>query len=607
MRRVAALVVLLAACAQPPAPPVVAAAPIVAAPQRFRAGEVLVYRFEWRVDATANHAAVLPDTVPLGAAIDLAGELAVRVVEADGDSAMLAVALRRLDRHEIRLMDANVLAEPAPLLDHEVFVAVGADGDLQRLMFDRDSSSLLRHVMGGLLAHVDLRVAPERTRAWQAVVPAGNGLAEVDYRNDADALHRALHRYKRLDAFAPGLVEPAVEGESTIRHDDRALPLRIDSTELLVVASGSDDPLFDSRTRFSLERTRIEQGEAGGVPAPERLIERDPTAPPDTEEAERELAKRYAGALDLDGVELVVDALANGLLPRRGFMVEATGLLRGWPEHADALAPMFAGTQDRHARSLVVDMLASAGTPEAQRVLIDLLDDTSLRSDPNYPAWLQRLAFLRAPLPEVAGLLLEVHDDARARGLVRVRASSLYPLGSVAAAVVEYDPLVAELAHRRLLDELAGAGDDDGLRVAALAGLGNEARGDTLDVVLAHVDANDTAVRIQAASSLRGLDDERAIAALYDQLADPDGGVATTALAALTRHELDAEGSQRLADAARDARHHPELAGPIIAALARRLDDDPAVRDALLALRERALDGNMRARIDRVLEPPASG
>ncbi|HWB79674.1 MAG TPA: HEAT repeat domain-containing protein [Nannocystaceae bacterium] len=606
MRRVVALVVLLAACGQPPAPAVVDA-PMVAAPQRFSAGEVLVYRFDWRVDATATDTAVMPTSVALGAAIGLAGELTVRVVEADTDSAMLAVALRRLDRHEIRLMDANVLADAAPLLDREVFVDVGADGDLRRILFDRDSSSVLRHVMGGLLAHIDLRVAPARTDAWQAVVPAGNGLAEVDYRNDADALHRALHRYARLDAFAPGLVEPAVEGESTIRHDDRALPLRIDSTELLVIASGSDDPLFDSRTRFSLERVRIEQGEAGGLPAPELLVERDPLAPPDTDEAERELAKRYAGALDVDGVELVVDGVANGLLPHRGFMVEATGLLRGWPQQADALAPMFAGTDDRHARSLVVDMLASAGTPEAQRVLIDLLGDASLRSDPSYPAWLQRLAFLRAPLPEVAGVLLEAHDDARARELPRVRASSLYPLGSIAAALVDDDPLLAELAHQRLLDELDGAGDDDELRVAALAGLGNEARGDALELVLAHVDASDAAVRIQAASSLRGFDDERAAATLFEQLADPDAGVGTTALAALARHRNGAADSQRLAEAARSAQHHPELAGPLIGALARRLADGPAVRDALVALRERADDAHVRARIDRVLEPPASG
>jgi len=139
------------------------------------------------------------------------------------------------------------------------------------------------------------------------------------------------------------------------------------------------------------------------------------------------------------------------------------------------------------------------------------------------------------------------------------------------------------------------------VEVAALAGIGNEARPDAIDDVLARVDHADPLVRTQAAATLRAFDDERARETLLEMLADDDDAVAIAALGALTDHQLGVDGSARLAAIAHSGAHHPRLAGALVSALGRRLADDPSVRSSLATLAARSDDARLRARVDRLL------
>jgi len=596
MRTLIAAALLVVACADervsPPPAQAEASAP------RLVAGLTMVYGFEWQVDALAADTRVLPEGTPVQARVDMRGELAVRVVEADASRTVLAVALRRLDRHGLSLFGHEVIADPSVLVGREAFVVVPPGGDAHEVLFAADTPPVLRQVLSGVLAHLDLRVAPDNARAWKAQVPGANGLANVSYEIEGELQRRTLQGYARLDAVPPTGHAPIVYGEAVIVPGPDGMPLQIDADEQLrVLAADGETTAFDSTTRFALRRIGEEQGAGGGMPEPAQLRTHDLAAPPADAEVQQELARKFAEGLTVDDVQLVVDGLAHGLLPRGGFVVEATGMLRGWPDRAQEMAPMFRDTSSRRARSLVIDVLASAATPEAQRVMIELLAPADLRTLPEYGAWIQRFAFVDAPVPEVAAFLLDVHDDALASGDDLLRGASLLPLGAVAGHMAAAEPLMAAAMHGVIRESL----DDADVEVAALAGIGNEARPDAIDDVLARVDHADPLVRTQAAATLRAFDDERARETLLEMLADDDDAVAIAALGALTDHQLGVDGSARLAAIAHSGAHHPRLAGALVSALGRRLADDPSVRSSLATLAARSDDARLRARVDRLL------
>jgi HEAT repeat protein len=289
------------------------------------------------------------------------------------------------------------------------------------------------------------------------------------------------------------------------------------------------------------------------------------------------------------------------LLPRPGFAVEATGLLRASPELAIELAAIFDDVDDAGARSLVLDLLASAGTTQAQHVMIDLLSRPELRDEPAFPAWLQRFAFVRRPVPEAVTLLVDVADESAGSPAGR---AALYPLGAVARRVAADEPLIGAVGHAVLLEAIAAAREPDDA-IAALAGLGNEAHDDALEPLLAHVDHPDFGVRMQAASGLRYQLDPRGREALFELLRDDDDAVARTALVALADHQLGAEAATQLADATIRGAFNPAIAGALVGELGRRVDDAPAVRQALASLAASVDDANVRTRVGAVLALPS--
>jgi HEAT repeat protein len=259
---------------------------------------------------------------------------------------------------------------------------------------------------------------------------------------------------------------------------------------------------------------------------------------------------------------------------------------------------MFDEFPDRSGRTLVVDMLASAGTPQAQALLCKLLSDPAVRESDEYAGWVQRFTFLWRPEATTVQFLLDEQQLARATSS-RNRQALLYPIGTVAGRIAATDPIAAASLRVRLRDELAAA-DDRHLRIAALAGLGNAAAAEDLELVLAHELDDDPGVRGTVASALRNQPDRRASAALFRLAGDADPFVASAAVIALDHGHTERD-AVRLAAVALAGGFAPEVAGRLTSALLVRRDDDPLVRTALLAMRARTTDPRERGRIDATL------
>lgn len=527
------------ACAAPaPAAPAPLEAPARAG---WRVGDVHRYAFDWRVDTDLELHGFAPGD---GGQVrmHLAGDLSLRVHAAAPDGVVLGL---RIDRVEAVTLDVFGAAgwddrEAARLLvGPEVLCELGPDGAIAVAYFHADAPPLFRHMAAGLLVHTDLRLPDPASDRWEVTMPGSAGLQRARYTRDGGLLRRALVDYSEVRAVPGAVLASArvdADGDALTTFGADNVPASIRARESVrIVDPAGDRPRYASSASFSLERRTGGRFDAGEGPPPLAALERHvPGEPVVDPQAARDLHARLADDLTPEQMLAELQVAAPDLPVRDGLLIETTGLLRARPELAASLAALFGepGTTDL-ARERIFDVLASAGTPEAQAVMRVALAGPLVADAPDlHGRLLARFAFVRAPEHATAAHLLATHDAAAAVPDDPLYLTTLHALGSVGRRVADRDPAVAAAIHATLLRRLDAPRTVDE-RLAALAGLGNFASADDVPRILAHTGAPEPAVRAQAAVSLRRSPDPAARAALRGLVGDPDADVAIAALGAL--------------------------------------------------------------------------
>lgn len=557
--RILSILGLLAACGAPAEIP--AAAPVIAeaALAPFVGGAQRIYDVRWDV-TTVDGTRAVPGAAALSGGLAMSGSLALVGVGREGDAAVVEARWLDIERASITMLDRDVALDRDELLASRAWFVVPPDGEVERVLFEQGASPLFRQTMSGLVGHIDLRASLGTQRASR-IVPAGHGLAEAEYAADPQGrIVRTLQSYVRFDAFGVARA-PTPTGETVLELDGDGLPTAIEGHE----RAFDETALRRADDRFVMRARVGEQLTDARMPDASAVIEQDPSAAPDAMAIGRELAMRAAEGLVPDDIAIVVDGFDNGLRPRNTTISRATGLLRAEPSTARELAPMFTGARTSNGRAYVLDMLSSAGTPEAQTVMRELLGDPAVQADPDYDLYLQRFAFLRDPDPRSAALLLGAFDDAVNEGDAALVAAIAYPLGSTSRQLWR-DPLLAEVLHARLVDTLATTTNPD-VRTAALAGLGNAGRASDLAIVQPYLADADSPVRASAVAALRYIDTAEARELVATMLTDEERVVAVRALGVL-EYYADAESAALLlASAAQREAHHPEIGDALARAL----------------------------------------
>lgn len=173
----------------------------------------------------------------------------------------------------------------------------------------------------------------------------------------------------------------------------------------------------------------------------------------------------------------------------------------------EAVAPALALVRADKSAKLVIDALASAGTPAAQAGLVELALDRALPGAARREV-VASLALVRQPTaPALAAVerLLAAPD-------AELRHAALFTAASLARAARRDDPAAAARLERAVLGACgrspAGAGHEE--RVDALAALGNLGSAAALPRLRAALAAPDPAVRAAAARALRFVPDVEA-------------------------------------------------------------------------------------------------
>jgi hypothetical protein len=232
--------------------------------------------------------------------------------------------------------------------------------------------------------------------------------------------------------------------------------------------------------------------------------------------------------------------LAPGQRPSEIWRTAAFVLLRLNAKEGEALAHVFedeAVTDE--TRLLVLDLLAGAGTFEAQAILRRLLAlAVARRSARTFADFVQRLAIVECPDGPTLRFLMSVYAESRNEAH-DIRAACAYALGAAAGqALVAGDLDTAVRASDVLRRDLLAA-SSIGDKCALLTALGNAGVVSDVMVVARFTQDFDASVRAAAALAFRKLNAPQARATLLTLLADGEPKVAHSALIALSEHKLD--------------------------------------------------------------------
>jgi hypothetical protein len=251
-------------------------------------------------------------------------------------------------------------------------------------------------------------------------------------------------------------------------------------------------------------------------------------------------------------------------------------------------------------RTLVLDLLASAGTPEAQGVMRRLLSlDVARRDGRSFAKFVQRLGFLERPDADTLAYLVGIYDETR-DDAEEVHAACAYALGAAigrahlwghvdvrdAAGVLRRDLLAATsvASKTRLLTALGHAGiESDGPILLRLAD-DREPRVRAA-AILALRKINTREVKSWLLGALGGRDAalaDAALSALFDQLLSEDelARLAELVVTDRTSRQLDRRVLRLLVIQKLNAIHHSPVVESATHVLLGRLDSSRALKPA---------------------------
>jgi len=589
-----------------PPPPATAARHHVFA---WPAGQRLTYAARWE--------AVSKRTVVDGAENgDVAGstlfdgDVSLRSLGRDASGVFtLAFAIEEIRGYSLRvgseelIGDADRKLAAAALKGQEALVSVNDLGVVQKIAYHHGTPASTRELLSQLVNMMRVTLpAEEKGSTWMAQEPTANGTARVRYDDEGDVLHRTRLSYTGTASLVgDGEADQKMGSKSTIELDPKGFVRLLDDHEELGVRR--EQTAFVSVWKFRAALGG--QGTFDVTAVRKDDLEEGAESEELARERERGRDERLASTWTLGAVEDAILLHGKGKHLEPSFVARAGALVRLHPEACANLVAWFEDPRlNDKARLLVLDVLSSAGSDEAQEAMRQAISTKAVKLAPHVIGMLvQRFVFVMHPNPESARFVADAYDRARAANETRVGYGSAVALG----AMIEHlgsSPALASQIDARLRRDLAEKRSGD-WSVVLVRALGNARTDEDLPAIAAFADDRHAPVRDEVARALRRFDAPPSIATLLTLTTDPSPQVARSALNGLRELSLtDADWDKLLADV--EAGRTPARAdSALVDLIERRLDAGTRAARILQVVRARTEDnsGNMDliARLDALV------
>lgn len=567
---------------------------------RWPVGSELRYRLSWHT-STGVH--MLPGggvqgRIDSGGASTLEGTLVLKVARASDGKATLLASFADLDTAQFVVRgegDGKVVPEDtsrAALLGHVAALDVDDRGHLVEMRAPKDAGPMFGDVMHALATELSFELAKGDDPSWTSEERTMTGLAQSSYRveksDDGTCIERRRDGYKKIHALRSlEKHAPAVTGTTRIQlAKDGPLSSFESSEEVHIEDHGQT--IFESKTSLTLTvASRVPFAFAGDDELASFEVHVQGRAG-DPHAADRALAGKLSRQ---DLLAFVAGYAASGSF-ERGQLARAAAYLRLHPEECKTLEETFGRQDTANGKSIVFDVLTSAGSPEAQASLLRLLGTASATKDASLHRMLvQRLALVASPTKESIAYLEDLERTAKRSGDARLANAALVARGAAIGHRMARGDAEAKEEARALLararGDLSGTSADD--RATLIKAIGNLHHPDASEALAPHAKDANAEVRASVATALRKTKDERAARVLFDLMGDEDAYVARSAIDSHLGRRLDAKELDAFASHVRANGTSAESDMTLAGAILRHAETNKtAVRSVLETLLQRA-------------------
>lgn len=283
----------------------------------------------------------------------------------------------------------------------------------------------------------------------------------------------------------------------------------------------------------------------------------------------------------------------------------ATGLLRQQPEMARDVAQRMANMPPKQYAhlALAADLLANAGTPQAQAALVDVLTRMQADHHPELPNLIQHVAMIPNPDPKTVDFVADQYEQSSDH----LHLSAALTLGALTRRLMQHGYVGEAAGHvTTLARDLSSSRNAMETEVLVRA-LGNAAHVDGMGAILDKARDAQPTVRIAVAAALRRLQSSPAEDVLMTLMVDQHPGVQREALQTLMNYQLSHEHFARIDQAIADGKITVGAYNSVINLLTHWLIKQPdAVRRVLAAWQARQIPkGNFTSRLRQLSEQAA--
>jgi HEAT repeat protein len=457
----------------------------------------------------------------------LAGSLALTVIGQDASGAQIRAELRSPRREQTPRAEND---STASLVKPFYFKALRT-GEMTAFYFAKDVPGEDRILLKGLTTSLQIVAPVDAGEAWQSTEQDVSGEYEAAYRIKGGVVHKAKEKYLRARGQA-GLI--ALPGDSVytvtsaidFEIDTTGWPRAVTEDETLDVKMQEIRVVATSKTTARLVSVESHPELAGAV----NLADFDPDVL--SAAAASALAKKQADKGLVDGKtfkQLGVELASSDVHVRNRTQARMAALFRvdpGAPREAEEA--ILHGDADTNAKKRLLGALGSAGTPEAQRALGSILDDTEAPRTMRRDAAVA-LGLSKQPSEEVE-LTLEKAMHAPDKDVAETATLALG--NTIHTMNTEQSGETAD-AVEALIDLLQKA-MTDGEKTLYLQALGNTGDLRALAAIEPYLTHAEASLRAVATSSLRFMSGSEVDALIIAAMADKDPAVRAAAVGTIS-------------------------------------------------------------------------
>lgn len=533
----------------------------------------------------------------------LGGRLSFVVVGASDEGARVRAELAQPTRSDTPAQTGNAVEG----LSTPFFFVLRPDGSLASFHFPKGMSGDVRRRLRAVVSSMQLVLgagAGAVGGAWERVETDEAGQYVAAYERSTARIAKSKLRYDLVRTPA-GLVAPEsfgtkyeTRGTTTIVADASGWPASIDEDATTAVSFQGGRMMMRTNTKARLVAHADDRSFAGSFEAAQASFDADV----DGIAADAALAGRNADA-NLVGKATfgsLVGDLEQGTdaRTRNRSTAKLGALFTTRPEAvAEARTALLAKGTNEKTGSVIAAALGTAGTPEAQRALADVLASKDVPAGTKSSAAIS-LGLLTHPTPEAKSALTSASKSTDAS----VAETATLALGSLAKASAA-DGQDASDVVTSLVAKLEAA-QTTAEKVLYLDALGNTGDERALQPILARVGDGSVYVRAAAVGALRFQKSEAVAPSLYLASADPETTVRRASLSAVAQQNVIAHLPTLKRVLAEDEEASLRIAAVRI--LARAVNATPEVEAILSKAASSDADASVREAATQALSKPVA-